>query len=344
MKTSPKSLSMLKSIWMYLTCFAFLFFYSGCKKIPDYLPTLHITTIASGLVAPVGLETDANGNFWICETGTGNNDGKVVIVKPSGEVHDAIVNMSSIANALSGEVQGPAHLLSDNGKLYILSANYLYTVDISHFTPGDTPIDATTLAYEDIGSFSLSYPWVNDANDTHPYNLTKGPDGDLYIADAGANGIIHRKCAGQYSVLAEIPGITNPLPVGPQQIQGVPTGILYDGHDFLVTTLLGFPFPNGYAIVYKVSKSGAVSVYQDGFTSLIDIAEGNFFGHIVLQIATSGDKGFEPNTGALVWANGRNRSQLTGGLNMPVGLKQTNARTWYITSLGDGTLLKAAYY
>src|SRR5947208_2617804 len=155
MKTSPKDLSLPRSVWMYLTCIAFLFFYSGCKKVPDYLPTLHITTVASGLVAPVGLETDANGNFWICEAGTGNND----------------------------------------------------------------------------------------ANDTHPYNLTKGPDGDLYISDAGANGIIHRKSAGQYSVLAEIPGIANPLPIGPPQIQSVPTGILYDGHDFLVTTVLGFPFP-----------------------------------------------------------------------------------------------------
>src|SRR4029079_2296715 len=99
-----------------LTCFAFLFFYSGCKKIPDYLPTLHITTVASGLVAPMGLETDSNGNFWICETGTANNDGEAVRVTPNGEVYDAIINMSSIPNAVSGETEGPAHLLFDNGK------------------------------------------------------------------------------------------------------------------------------------------------------------------------------------------------------------------------------------
>jgi len=341
---SPRNLRRPKPTLIYLTCIAFLFFYSSCKKIPDYVPTLHITTVASGLVSPMGLETDANGNIWICETGTGYNDGKVVVVKPSGEVYDAIVHMSSMPNALSGEIEGPAHLLLDSGKLYVLAANYLYTVDVSNFKPGNTPLDATSLQYEDVGSFSLSYPWVNDANDTHPYNLTKGPDGDLYISDAGANGILHRKGAGVYSVVAEIPGIANPLPFGPPQIQGVPTGIIYDGHDFLVTTLLGFPFPSGYARIYKVSRSGDVSVYQEGFTSLTDIAEGNVLGHIVLQFAISGAKGFEPNTGAIVLANGKTSRQLAGGLNMPVGIKQVNQRAWYITSLGDGTLLKAAYY
>lgn len=343
MKTSLTN-SRLIPVWFSLTCIALLFFSAGCKKIHDYLPTLHITTVVSGLAAPMGLETDANGNIWVCETGTAANDGKVVVVKPGGEMYDAIVNLSSINNALSGEIEGPAHLLLDNGMLYVLAGNYLYTIDVSHFMPGDTPIDASTLSYEDIGSFVLSYPFVNNAHDTHPYNLTKGPGGDLYITDAGANAILHRKGANQYSVLAEVPGIANPTPVGPPEIQSVPTSIMYDGHDFLVTTLLGFPFPTGSALIYKVSMSGNVSVYQQGLTSLVDMAEGNFFEHLVLQHAVFGEKGFEPNTGALIWVNGTTKRQLAGGLNMPVGLKQVNARTWYITSLGDGTLLKAAYY
>ena len=344
MKNVLRNIARIKFPWLHVTCIALLFFYAGCKKIPDHLPTLHITTIASGLVSPMGLETDANGNIWVCETGTAANDGKVVIITPSGEVHDAIVNLASISNAASGETEGPAHLLFDNGTLYILAGNYLYKANVSHFMPGDTPLDAASIPYEDIGSFSLSYPYVNDANDTHPYNLTKGPDGDLYISDAGANAIIHRKGAGNYSVLAELPDVANPTPVGAPQVQCVPTSIFYNGHDFLVTTLLGFPFPSGSALIYKVSMAGNVSVYQQGFTCLVDIAKGNFFGRLVLQYATFGAKGFEPNTGALVWATGTSARQLAGNLNMPTGLKQVNEYTWYITSMGDGTLLKAAYY
>lgn len=79
-------------------------------------------------------------------------------------------------------------------------------------------------------------------HDSHPYNLTKGADGHIYISDAGANAIIRRESAGHYSALAEIPGFANPTPVGPPQVEAVPTSILFDGHDFLVTTLTGFPF------------------------------------------------------------------------------------------------------
>lgn len=343
MKTYLRNALLFRPNWLFVTIFILLFS-AGCKKIPDYLPSLHITTVASGLAGPMGCETDANGNIWVAEPGTANNDGKVVLVKPTGEKYDAIVNLSSIHNAVSGEIEGPAHMLLDNGILYVLAGDYLYSVNVSGFMPGDTPIDAASLPFEDIGSFVLSYPFKNDANDTHPYNLTKGPDGDIYIAEAGANAILHRKGKNDYSVLAEIPGIANPLPIDPPQIQSVPTGIIYDGRNFLVTTLLGFPFPSGYARIYKVSMNGDVSIYQQGLTSLVDISEGNYLGHLALQFATFGPKGFEPNTGALVWANGKTVRPLATKLNMPVGLKQVNRFTWYITSMGDGTLLKAAYY
>ena len=327
--------------WLKLTCLALVLVFAGCKK--DHDPTLTITTVATGLVTPIGIEADKYGNIWVCETGTAHNDGKVIVIKKNGTKYDAIVNLSSFVAEISGEIHGPAHLLLDGHMLYILAGDYLYKADISGFKPGDTPLDATTIPYEDIASFVLAYPFVNNAHDTHPYNLTKGPDGDLYIADAGANAIIHRKSAGVYSVLAEVPGFANPTPVGPPQVQAVPTSIMYDGHNFLVTTLTGFPFPSGKARIYKISMSGAVSLYQDGFTTLVDIAEGNYGGRLVVQHAIFGPMGFTPNTGSLVWANGTTSTELAGGLNLPIGIKQLNHYTWYVTSIGDGTVLKVTY-
>jgi hypothetical protein len=110
-----------------------------------------------------------------------------------------------------------------------------------------------------------------------------------------------------------------------------------------VTTLTGFPFPAGKAVVYKVSPSGNVSVYQQGFTTLVDIVEGNMNGHFLLQYGTFGQTGFVPKSGALILANGSSSQVLISSLNMPVGLKQANNYTWYITSMGDGTVLKASY-
>lgn len=328
--------------WVVLACLGLLLFFAGCKKGHD-APELKITTVASGLANPMGLEVDKYGNAWVTVTGTGNDDAKVVVIKPNGTKYDAIINLSSFINKLSGELHGGAHLLLDGPMLYVLSGNYMYKANVSGFKPGDAPLNGATLPFEDIGAFVLSYPFVNDADDTHPYNLIKGPGGDLYIADAGANAILHRTGPGTYRVLAEIPGYANPTPVGPPQVQSVPTGLFYDGHQFLVTTLTGFPFLTGQATMFKVSKSGAVAVYKPGFTCMMDIAEGNYSGRLVLQHATFGPMGFDPNTGALLWVNGSNVMELTGGLNLPVALKQWNHHTWYVTSLGDGTVLKITY-
>ncbi len=320
-----------------------LFFIAGCYKGP-HTPTVTTTTVATGLTVPMGIEVDGWGNIWVAEAGTAHDDGKVVVIKPNGVKYDAIVGLSSISNEASGETEGPAHLLFDHGTLYILSGNYLYKANVSGFKPGDPAIKASTLSYEDIGAFVIKYPFKNDPKDTHPYNLVKGPDGDIYISDAGANAIIHRKSAGNYSVVAELPGVVNPLaPMGPPQIQCVPTGIIFDGRNFLVTTLTGFPFPAGQALIYKVSLSGNVSVYQKDFTTLVDIAEGNSYGHLVLHYGTFGATGFNNGTGQLILANGASSVVLVDALNMPVGIKQVNAHTWYITCMGDGTVVKVTY-
>jgi hypothetical protein len=338
MKVSYSNCTGIKITW-WATCVALLFLFAGCRKGGIQIPKFTVTTVATGLASPMGIETQNNGNIWVSESGTAHNDGKVVVIKPNGQKYDAIINLPSFLNKNTGELQGTVHILLDGGTLYVLSGDDLFTVDISHFKPGNTPIDATTLHPENIADFM----YANGSADSHPYNLTKGPNGDLYISDAGANAIIHRKGVGNYSILAAVPGIANPTPVGPPQIQSVPTSILWDGQNFLVTTLIGFPFPAGESIIYRISLSGNVSVYQKGFTSLVDQAAGIQAEHIVVQYASSfnlGTGAFAPNSGSLLWVNGINSDVLEGGLNMPVSIKQVNNHTWYVVVMGDGTVVK----
>lgn len=341
---------------VFIVCGAFLFLFCGCKKEKNP-PVLSVTTVVSGLPGPMGIDADAQGNLWVSESGTDvseengdthNDNGKVVVITPSGKVYDAIINLSSYANVHSGELQGTVHILLDKKTLYVLSGDYLYTADISHFKAGDQPIDATTLPKEDIASFASQVPSDNNPEeDSHPYNLTKGPDGDLYIADAGANAILHRKGANNYTVLAEIPGMANPsFPgLGGPTVQPVPTSIEYVGDAFLVTTLTGFPFPEGEAIIYKVTESGQVSIYQQGFTMLVDQAKGKGNKHLVVQHASSFNpqSGYAPNSGSLLWVDGDTTEVLADGFNEPVGIKQINNDTWYVTTLGDGSVQKVTY-
>lgn len=353
MKTSKKNPTNSKMIWL-VACMALLFAFAGCKK-GNEAPKLSVTTVASGLNGVMGIETDRSGNIWVSEGGTDiadkngdthNNNGKVIVITPNGQKYDAIINLASYANANSGELQGTVHILRDRETLYVLSGDSLYTADLSHFRPGDKPIDAKTLPSEDIfGVISKIISPNNPDKDSHPYDLTKGPDGDLYITDAGANAIIHRKGRNNYSILAEIPRIANTTPGFGPFVQPVPTSIRFDGRDFLVTTLTGFPFPAKQATIFKVSMSGNVSVYQTGFTMLVDQAEGISSNHIFVQYAASFNPaaGFAPNSGSIVWANGSSTKVLADGLNQPVSIKQVNNYTWYVTCLGDGSVLKVTY-
>ncbi|MEO6915326.1 MAG: ScyD/ScyE family protein [Chitinophagaceae bacterium] len=324
--------------------FSFLLILASCKKADPPEPVLRITTLASGLLAPIGVEVDKKGRVWVAEGGTTKNDGKVTMITPDGKKYTAINNLPSIINE-GGEAEGPAHILFADGLLYILGANgKMYKADVSQFNPGDAAKPASMLGVEDIGAFVLAHKFVRNSHMTHLYNLTVGPNGAIYIADAAANAILRRDKTGVMSVLAEIPWIPNPLPVGGPMVESVPTGIYYDGQNFLVTTLLGFPFPVGKALIYKVTPEGVVTPYQSGFTSLVDIAEGGVKGRLVLQHAVFGlATGFQPNTGKLVWANGSMATTLADGLNQPAGLKQAGPHTWYVTSVADGTILKVEY-
>ena len=355
MMCSKKNPASAKIAWL-VPFAALLLLFAGCKK-GNETPHLSVTTVATGLPGVMGIETDNYGNIWVSEGGTDtldskgstyNNDGKVIVITPNGKQYDAIINLSSYANVHSGELQGTVHILRDGGTMYVLSGDYLYKADISRFKPGDKPIDASTIPSEDIAAVISKIPSANNPEkDSHPYNLTIGPDGKLYIADAGANAIVRRNGVNNYSILAEIPALANPAfpGLGGPTFQAVPTSIHYDGSNFLVTTLTGFPFPSGQAIIYKVSLSGSVSIYQKGFTMLVDQAAGNYPNHIIVQYASGFNPatGFEPNSGSLLWVNGSTSQVLAGGLNQPVSIKQANGYTWYVTSLGDGSVLKVTY-
>lgn len=320
------------------------FFLSGCKKPAEPEPVLRITTLASGLLGPIGLELDKKGRVWVVESGTAKNDGRVTMITPDGKKYPVITGFGSIISE-GGEPEGPAHALFADGILYVLGAEgKLYKADVSNFNPGDAPIKASSLGVEDIGAYVLKYPFKANTHMTHPYNLTVGPNGAIFIADAAANAILKREKTGVLSVVAEVPGIAHQLPFGPNPAESVPTGIHYDGQNFLITTLLGFPFPPGKSVIYKMTPSGSLSIFQSGFTSLVDIEEGTSRGRLVLQHGVFAlPAGFGTNTGKLIWADGTNQTLLADGFNQPAGLKQADAHTWYVTSVFDGTVLKVQY-
>lgn len=318
---------------------------SGCADHLSPNPAPSVNTLATGLLAPLGVEADAAGRVWVAEAGTAKNDGRVSILN-NGTVVPAITGFDS--RIYLGDVDGISHLLAADGLLYILHSNgKLYKADVASYKMGDAPLLANDLPAEDIGAFVLAQTAAgivtdNPEKQSHPYHMVVGPGGDLFIADAAANVIVRRtKGTGALSILANIPGIKNPTPVGPPFIQSVPTGVVFDGTNLLVSTLLGFPFPAGQSLVYQVTPVGVVSVYQQGFNSLTGLDLNS--GPIVLEYGTFGPMGWMTNTGRLVRANNPGTTVLATGLNKPTALKRITDNSYFVVSLGDASLLKVTF-
>lgn len=304
-----------------------------------------LTDFASGLRIPFGIEVDSRKQVWVTEVGTSaGNDGRLLLITPQGVVHPVVEGFSSITGP-EGSQEGLVHLLLQDGILWIMhgTEGRLYWFNINDFSPGDDPIQASDLEYEDIATFVHAYPFEEPLDHTHPYNLTIGPGGDLFIVDAGANAIIRRDAAtGSLSIFATFADRPNPG-AGPPVIDAVPTGIVYDGHKFLVSSLTGFPFLQNFARIYQVDLAGNVSEYPGEYTSLTDIEFGPNRQPLVTQFASFGEMGFAPNSGRLLLASG-SRTSTVLDLNFPTTIKKADPKTYYLNSLAEGKIKKLVYY
>ncbi|HEX8350185.1 MAG TPA: ScyD/ScyE family protein [Hymenobacter sp.] len=327
----------------YLLPFLALATFTSCDDIDLVIvpePTLFtVQPFAQNLTLPIGMSFDGQGRAWVTESGTGKNDARVSLITPDGKVYPAFTGFTSVI--ANGAVEGIGHVLYHEGILHILDggAGKLYSVDVTAFKPGDAPQTAQTLIGEDIGSFVRAQMLTNPIN-TNLYNLTLGPNDNLYINDSGANAIIKRDSKTKaLSVFAKLPNIA-------ATVEAVPTGIVYDGKQFYVSTLSGFPFTPGAAKIYRVDLAGNVSDYKTGFTTLTDIALSANDKPIVIQYVSRFSLmpptiGFLPNTGQVV--NSAGTPLLIDNLDRPTDIERVNDRTYYVLSTGDGTLKKLTF-
>ena len=303
---------------------------------------------ATGLVAPQGIVVDDQGRIWVAEQGTGNSDGRISVVLPNGQVHPFLTDMPS--NIVQGQPESAHHLLFHDGMLWATLGlgeespdGRLLGIDTTDFAPGDPPLSLDDVEVdEDVASFVLDQDFDDDTDQTNIYNMTIGPDGDLIIVDASANAVLRRTSdTGTLSVVASLPRVTNPTPVGPPMTQAVPTAVIYMDDLLFVTSLPGFPFVENTGLIYQVDLEGEVSVFHEGFTTAVDLVldpDGNF---VVAQFGGFDPaSGFIPNTGSIVRLTEGNTEQLTTDLNFPAGIDFASNGDLYIAAFGDGQLLR----
>ncbi len=318
---------------------------TSCQDHLSPSPVPSVLPLAANLLTPLGMDVDPTGRVFVAESGTGKNDGRISIIQ-NGQILPVITGFES--RIFQGEVSGLGHLLFADGVLYITHDNgKLYKANLSNYKTGTAPLSASAVASEDIITFVKAQTIAkvvtdNPDVDSHPYHMVIGPGGDLFITDAAANCITRRnRTTGALSIFANIPGVKNPTPVGPPAIQSVPTGIVFDGTNLLVSGLIGFPFPAGAAQVYQVTSAGVVSVYKAGFNSMTGLDLNN--GPIVLEYGTFGAMGWNMKTGRLVRVGTSANTVLASGLNEPTALKKITANSYFVVTQGDNSLVKVTF-
>ncbi|MCE7065044.1 ScyD/ScyE family protein [Dyadobacter sp. CY326] len=328
---------MKKSIFSLSTLLIFLYVLSCTDHLQPFPEpqSFSTETIVRGLKSPVGLTLDDHNNIWVTEAGTGNNnnDGSVSMITPSGSKTTFVTGLASITK--EGSTEGIGHILFHKGKLYFLhGANgILYTADIASFKAGDAPIKLTDIPSQDIGTFARSLALTNPLN-ANTFDLTFGPDDHLYIVDSGSNAIIKRdKSNGTLSLFAHFPDVA-------AGVETVPTGIVYDGSKFLLSSLTGFPFAPDAAKIFQVDNLGNVSTYQSKFTTLTGITLSVNNKPIVIQHGVFGQMGFGAKTGRVLDENGKT---LLGDISRPTDIIRAGDTTYLLLSYQDGTISKLSY-
>lgn len=321
--------------------------------------------VAEGFNGPQGVTIGPDGDIWVIDAGMGGDEreitaffpnvgeevtatygdsARIVRLTPEGE-QTVVAHLPSI---LTGqEATGGARLAFLDGTLYATNGFWVGPA-------GDEAADlmASVVRVDDGGVTEVANTWPleRDRNpagfilESHPYGLTAGPDGRLWVADAGANTLLAiDPASGEVSVEAVfdegIPtGEPNPARDGAEETDPVPTAVVIgeDGVKY-VSFLSGVPFLPGSAKVVRVDSDGDVSDYATGLSTLTDLRLGPDGEMYAVSFSASDEPGMQPNTGAVVRVREGEASELVvEGLPFPTAIDFDAEGDAYVTTNGVG--------
>ncbi|HEY3413600.1 MAG TPA: ScyD/ScyE family protein [Armatimonadota bacterium] len=311
------------------------------------------TVVATGLDAPKQAVVGPDGWVYVALSGHAaptdplldgapfNKSGGVVKVSPDGTVSPVATGLLSRFD--EGASVGPSGLAFWHGSLYIAQAIY----DPLNGVAGDlisSPIlkvvGSRTRTFTSLLAESNDLS-VGSAPDTNPFAMTVGADGQLYVADGGANGVWRVAPNGDASLFVQFPG--DPTVTGiavrrsPRDEGRYQRGRSFGG---LVVCLFGngrSGFANGR--VEMVDGEGHHTLVPTGtITMPISPAYSPSGQLYILQFATPNPNPgppFVPGSGA-IWSIAKNgaATKVLDGLNFPTGLCFAPDGTAYVTNNG----------
>lgn len=323
--------------------------------------------VAEGLNGPMGVLIDPNGDLWVVDSGlggetevegfdftgqaiTGNYGPTARIVKVSlaDGVMAEVATLTSMSNGMENE--GGSRLALLDGVLYATGAGWHPAV-IPSTAEAPLPGTGSLWRIEADGTVSEASPlWqlerdnnpVSAEVDTHPYGLLAGPDGNLWVADAGMNALLKvdpaTGAAEIAATFAPIPGVfPNPNYDNEMLTDAVPTGVAVADGAIYVSYLSGGPFIPGSAKVVAVAEDGMVSDYATGLTMLTDLRTGPDGALYATQFGLFTEQGPVPGSGAVIRIQPGDASEVVvPGLMFPTSLDFNADGDAFVTVNGVG--------
>jgi sugar lactone lactonase YvrE len=321
------------------------------------------TIVATGFNGPQGITIDADGNLWVIDSGVGGDEeipfvseetgeptttkmgpsARIVMVSPDGEQTDVATLPSIMASET--EALGGARLTGMDGTLYATVGGWVGGA-------GDPPDLAGVVARVEGGDVAeVADMWAYEAAnnpdgltlEAHPYGITAGPEGWLWIANAGANTLDRvNPDTGEIQNVAVFDGLTspiaNPARNNAMEADPVPTAVVFDDMgDALVSLLSGAPFVPGSAKMLRVTPDGQVSDFATGLTMLTDLQRGPDGELYAVEFGMFTEQGPVPNAGSVVRIHEGDASEvLVSGLPFPTSLVFDADGNAYVTINGVG--------